>query len=1028
MKFLKQSLLIAFAILFIFNINISYAQSGNKAFTWPEGKKMGLTLSFDDARLSTIDKGIPMLDKYNVKGTFYVSINTMVQRVEGWKKAVSNGHEIGNHSIYHPCTGNYLFSRNSALEDYTPASMYAELDSANKVIKEMLGVVPVSFAYPCGQKFIGRGITTQSYIPLIAAMFETGRGYTDERPNDPAYCDFAQLTGMGLDTKSFDDVKKLIDYSAKNGLWLILAGHQVEDGTDPTLLSTIEEICKYALDTSNGIWIDNVHNIASYIKNNRSENINNKDGIKTSDMPLYLNPIFSIDQRVEDLLSRMTLEEKLGQLNMSFAGLLGKDSAGIIEGSKKYIEGKFITNIGPTGGFWGPSRFLSKSGVGIMTEHHNMLQKTAVENTRLKIPLLLMEEGVHGMLTPGATVFPEGLALGSTWNMDLVGKVYGEVAKEARTSGIHMVGTVVIEPNRDPRLGRNIEGFSEDIFMSSQIAETIVRNMQGEDLTAYNKAIPILSHFPGQSQPISGIERGEMEISERVVREVFLPPWVSAIKKANALGLMATYATIDNEGTHGSVKLLTDILRGELGFEGLVIGEGGGISILEYEKLVPTMKEAGEKCIKAGVDVSIWHEKGYMSDLWENVQEGNVSTGTIDRSVRRILKVKFLLGLFNNPYVDVDKAVKENNTKESRELALQAAREGIVLLKNDKKILPLNKNIKSIAVIGPNADAERNQLGDYLPRSGVTQEVVSVLEGIRNKVSAQTKITYVKGCEILGTELNEIKKAAEAAKKADVAIVVVGENGEKTNGEGNDMADLDLTGYQEELLKAVYATGTPTIAVLINGRPLTIRWTAENIPVIVEAWMCGEEGGNAIADVIFGNYNPSGRLAITIPRHSGQLPVYYNYKTSKDYWIRVRDKKYADGMSLEPQFEFGFGLSYTTFEYSNIQIIPKETGPDSKIYLSVDVKNTGKREGDEVVQLYIDDVISSLSTPVKELRGFEKINLAPGEKKTVKFILTAEHLSFLNKNLKPVVEPGTFKVMVGSSSKDIRLDGEFEVK
>ena len=756
--------------------------------------------------------------------------------------------------------------------------------------------------------------------------------------------------------------------------------------------------------------------------------------VKSPELPIYQNPVYSIDQRVEDLLSRMTLEEKLGQLELAFGVLTKKDSANRIEGSKvlidskfiNKIEGKYAANTGPAGGFWAPSRFLSKFGIREITEYHNLLQKTAVENTRLKIPLLFMEEGVHGMITPGATVFPEGLALGSTWNMDLIGRVYSDVAKEARTSGIHFVGTIVIEPNRDPRLGRNMEGFSEDIFMCSRIAETIVRNMQGEDLTAYNKAIPILSHFPGQSQPISGLERGEMEISERIVREVFLPPWVSAIKKANALGLMATYATIDNEGTHGSVKLLTEILREELGFEGLVISEGGGLGILRYEKMVPTMKEATEKCIKAGVDANIWDGEGY--NLWDNIQEGKVSIETVERSVRRILKVKFLLGLFNNPYVDVDKAVKENNTKESRELALQAAREGIVLLKNEKNLLPLDKNIKSIAVIGPNADAERNQLGDYLTRTKVTQEVVSVLEGIRNKVSAQTKITYVKGCEILGTEHNEIKKAAAAAKNADVAIVVVGENGELTNGEAHDIADLDLTGYQEELLKAVYATGTPTIAVLINGRPLTIRWTAENIPVIVEAWMCGEEGGNAIADVIFGNYNPSGRLAITIPRHSGQLPVYYNYKTSKDYWIRVRNKKYSDGMSMEPQFEFGFGLSYTSFEYSNIQITPKETGPDGKIYVSVDVKNAGKREGDEVVQLYIDDVISSLSTPVKELRGFEKINLAPGEKKTVKFTLSSEHLSFFDKNLKPVVEPGTFKVMVGSSSKDIRLDGEFEVK
>jgi len=308
------------------------------------------------------------------------------------------------------------------------------------------------------------------------------------------------------------------------------------------------------------------------------------------------------------------------------------------------------------------------------------------------------------------------------------------------------------------------------------------------------------------------------------------------------------------------------------------------------------------------------------------------------------------------------------------------------------------------------------------------QDIVTPLEGIRNKVSPRTKVTYVKGCEIIGNELNEIKKAAEAAKKADLAIVVVGENGEKTNGEGHDVASLDLTGLQEELLKAVHATGTPTIAVLINGRPLSIRWTAENIPAIVEAWMCGEEGGNAIADILFGDFNPEGRLPVTFPRHSGQLPVYYNHKPSKEYWIKSGwGTRYVD-MPAAPLYNFGFGLSYTSFEYSNLRISPEVTGPAGEVYVSVDVKNTGKRNGKEVVQLYIDDVISSMSTPVKELKGFEKISLAPGETKKVTFKLTPEQLSFLDRNLKPVVEPGIFEVMVGSSSKDIHLHGQFEVK
>jgi len=740
---------------------------------------------------------------------------------------------------------------------------------------------------------------------------------------------------------------------------------------------------------------------------------------------VYLDSGQPIDKRVEDLLSRMTLEEKLGQLNMPYHALMAEGLPAKIEALKKFAEGKLIANIGPAGGFWAPT-LMFRGGPRPQAEFLNQLQKIAVENNRLKIPLLFMEEGTHGVLTPGSTVFPEGLAIGSTWNPELVKQIYSVVGKEGRTRGVHFLGTLVVEPNRDPRLGRNEEGYSEDPYLCSRIAESIVKGMQGDDLTSHEKAIALLCHFPGQGEPVSGLERGAMEISERKLREVFLPSWVAGIKKAGALGVMATYPAIDGMPAHGSEKLLTKILREELDFKGLVFSEGGGISILVYEQIVSTMKEAGELCLKAGVDVSIWHEDGYLNAMRDNVNEGKVSIETVDRSVRRILRIKFLLGLFENPYVDVEKAVKSANTKESRELARQTSREGIVLLKNENNLLPLKKNIKSIAIIGPDANAGRKQLGDYVADT-VLQKVVSVLEGVRSKVSPETKVTYVKGCEIIGNELNEINKAKAAAKKADIAIVVVGEDGDNTDGEPNDVASLDLTGLQEELLEAVYSTGTPTIAILINGRALSIRWAAEKIPAIVEGWMCGEEGGNAIADVLFGDCNPGGRLPVTFPRHSGQLPVYYNYKPSKDYWINSVKRNYID-MSSSPLYPFGFGLSYTTFEYSNLQVTPRETGPAGEISVTADVKNTGKREGSEVVQLYFDDVISSMSTPVKELGGFEKVELAPGETKTVKFILTPEQLSFLDRNLEPVVEPGIFKVMVGSSSADIRLKGEFEVK
>ena len=1003
-------------------------------FQWPEGKKMGLSLTFDDARLSQADKGIPLLDKHEVKGTFYLSPENTMKRLDNWKQAVNGGHELGNHSLKHACSGNFSWSRNSALEDYSLDRMRMELDSASTIIKAKLGVSPVSFAYPCGQTYLGRGVNAKSYIPLVASMFETGRGWLDEGPNDPGFCDMAQLTGMELDGKTFKEVKKLIDAAQSKGQWLILVGHEMDEGGAQTsILSTIDSICMYASNPDNGIWVDNVHNIASYIKEKREE--------KTfSELPLYKNPLYSIDQRVEDLLSRMTLEEKLGQINMPavFVGGMGKEPKEKLANTKKFAEGKFINNIGPAGGFFATALEI-KEGPRQQAEFLNELQKIALYKTRLQIPLLFIEEGTHGLMVPGATIFPEGSAIGSTWNMGLINKLYKAAARETKAIGVHGLCTIVIEPIRDPRLGRNMEGYSEDPYLCAQIAGTIVKGMQGEDisnLTADDKVICILTHFPGQGEPFSGLERGAINISERKLREVFLPPWVAGITKAGGLGVMATYPTIDGEATHGSVKLLTKILRQELGFEGIVLEEGGGFGTLVYENIVSTMKEAGELAIKAGVDVGIWLDDGYLNAMRENVQEGKVSIALIDRSVRRVLRLKFLLGLFEYPYVDVERAERESNTKENRKLAFQTAHEGIVLLKNEHDVLPLDKDIKSIAVIGPNADNELNQLGDYTA-TPFLNEIVTILEGIKNKVSSDTKVSYVKGCEVIGDELNQISQASEIADNADIAIVVLGEGSALTGGavpiratvgEGNDVASLDLTGFQEEMLKAVFETGTPTVVVLINGRPLSIRWAAENIPAIVEAWIPGEEGGNAVADVLFGDYNPDGRLPVTFPRHSGQLPMYYNYPPSKRYWVKETWSTGYSDMPATPLWEFGYGLSYTTFEYSNLKITPEKIGTAGEVYISVDVKNTGKRDGKEVVQLYIDDVISSMSTPVKELKGFEKVSLSAGEKKSVKFKLTPEHLTFFDRHMEPIVEPGIFEVMVGSSSENIHLKGKFEVK
>lgn len=755
----------------------------------------------------------------------------------------------------------------------------------------------------------------------------------------------------------------------------------------------------------------------------------------TAETPVYRDPKAPIERRVEDLLGRMTLEEKIGQLNMPcvYERGIGADVAAKTEGVKKFAAGALTAEIGPGGGFFTLANEILHKGSRQQAEFFNELQKIALQQTRLGVPLLQTEEGTHGVMCSGKTIFPEGPGLGSTWNLDLLRRVYSAAAREARAAGIHQLFTLVIEPNRDPRLGRNQEGYSEDPFLCARIAETIVRAMQGDDLSSPDSVVAGLCHYPGQSQPASGMERGAMEISERTLREVFLPPWVAGIKHARARAIMATYPAIDAVPAHASVKLLTKILREELNFEGLALGEGGGVSTLVYEGLAAGQKEAGQLALRAGLDVGISHEPGFMGALVESVRQGQAAMADIDRAVRRVLRQKFLLGLFEKPYVDVERAAAAGHAKEHQQLALEAARESIVLLKNNG-VLPLRKDLRSIAVIGPNADDGENQLGDYLPKI-VLQKISTVLDGVKGKVSPATKVIFARGAGVLGADQSGFPEAQRAAKNADAAIVVVGENGwrtaagkrDATNGEGYDVASLDLTGVQEDLVRSIHETGTPTVVVLINGRPLSTRWTAGNVAALVEAWLPGERGGEAVADVLFGDHNPSGRLPITVPRHAGQLPAYYNHKPGKEYWIRRGwGKRYVD-MPATPLFAFGDGLSYTTFEYSNLIITPAVTGPAGEVRVSVDVRNSGARAGAEVVQLYLRDVLATVSRPVMELRGFEKIPLKAGEKKTVTFTITREDMTMLDQNLNPVVEPGTFRVMIGHSSADIRLTGEFEV-
>jgi beta-glucosidase len=621
-----------------------------------------------------------------------------------------------------------------------------------------------------------------------------------------------------------------------------------------------------------------------------------------------------------------------------------------------------------------------------------------------------------------------------------------------KAAGAHQALAPLLDVTRDPRWGRTEETFGEDPYLVAQMGIAYVNGLQGNGL--HDGIMATGKHFVGYGMSEGGMNWAPAHIPERELREVYLFPFEAAVKEAKLASIMPAYHEIDGIPCHASSRLLKDILRDEWGFEGLVVSDYFAINMLyEYHKLNPDKVLAAKKAIEAGVDIELPSTDCYGLPLKTAVEQGIVSEEVINRVVARILEHKFRLGLFENPYVEPSKTKAVFDIPEQRQLARKVAQESIVLLKNENNLLPLSKDLRSIAVIGPNAHNIRHMIGDYaypchietlqnmadafdtarpehvdLADKELFVPMVSILDGIKEKVSENTEVLYAKGCDVLGDDTSGFAEAVEAAKKADVAVVVVGDRSGLlrgcTSGEARDRADLNLTGKQEELIKAVHATGTPVVVVLVNARPLSITWLHENVPAIVEAWLPGEEGGRAVADVLFGDYNPGGKLPISFPRTVGQVPVYYAHKPSggRSHWLG----DYVE-CSTKPLYPFGYGLSYTTFEYSNLRITPQDVDVSGEVRIQVDVTNTGKMAGDEVVQLYVHVPAQNVTRPVKELKGFKRVNLEPGQTKTVVFKLPIALLGFYDENMDFVVEPGKVDVYVGSSSEDIRATGQFNL-
>lgn len=707
-----------------------------------------------------------------------------------------------------------------------------------------------------------------------------------------------------------------------------------------------------------------------------------------------------VEQNINQLLARMTLAEKLGQL---------QQLDGHADGRYKDEQTGLVRN-----GLLGST--LNVRGV----RNTNELQRIAIEESRLKIPLLFGFDVIHGY----RTIFPIPLGEAATWDPAAVEHNAAIAAKESRASGVHWTFAPMVDIARDPRWGRIAEGSGEDPFLGSQMARARVLGFQGGDYSAADKVVACAKHWVAYGAAEGGRDYNTTDLSERILREVYFPPFRAALD-AGVGTFMSAFNDLNGVPTSANPFTLSTVLRDEWKFDGIVVSDYESVKELINHGLAANEKEAAEAGLTAGVDMEMV-SRLYNKHGADLLKERKLTLASIDEAVRRVLRIKFRLGLFEKPYADEARERTSILTPEHLAAARSSAARSLVLLKNEGNVLPLSKSLKTIAIVGPLADSQKDVIGSWTG-DGKAEDAVTLLAGIKAKVSPQTIVTYAKGCEINDDSTSGFDEAVRIARAADVVIVAVGESAEMS-GEAASRSSLDLPGRQLDLVKAVRATGKPLVVILMNGRPLSINWIAENLPSILETWFAGTQAGHAIADVLFGDVNPGGKLPVTFPRSVGQVPLYYNHKNTG----RPPDannkytSKYLE-LPWTPLFPFGYGLSYTQFKFSNLQLSAPRIRRDGSLTATVELENIGQRAGDEVVQLYIRDVAASVTRPVKELKGFQRITLQPGEKKRVEFKLTAGELGFYNREMRFVVEPGEFRVMVGPNSVEL-IESKFEVE